>query len=333
MMRARETLVLTASDVARALPPAECREAIERALLLLAKGLAPAPRATGYEAPGGTFHAKVALLDMGAPRFVAKINGNFPGNPEAHGLPTIQGVLLLADAADGRPLALMDSGALTAIRTAAASMVAVRHLARPEPGAAAILGCGAQGLAHIDALLGLAPIPEIRLFDIDRTRAERAAASIPARGGPTRARVASSVADAVRGADVVVTCTSARSFVLGAEDVGPGAFVAAVGTDNPHKREIEPGLMRRARVVVDDLAQCARGGDLHHALDAGVMTQEDVHGELAAVVAGATPGRADDTAIFLFDSTGIALEDAAAAGIVYERARAEGLGTAVRFAS
>jgi len=333
MTGSRETLILTGADVARALPPAECRESIERALLLLAQGLAPAPRSTGYETPGGTFHAKVALLDMGAPRFVAKINGNFPGNPQANGLPTIQGVLILFDASDGRPLAVMDSAALTAIRTAAASAVAIRHLGRAEPAVAAIIGCGAQGLAHVEALLGLHPFPEIRLFDIDRSRAEAAAVWIADHAVGTRARVASSVRDAVRGADIVVTCTSGTSFVLGAEDVGPGTFIAAVGTDKPHKREIEPGLMRRARVVVDDLAQCARGGDLHHALDAGVMRQEDVHGDLAAGVAGALPRRADDSEIFLFDSTGIALEDAAAAGIVYDRARADGLGRPVRFAT
>lgn len=114
-------------------------------------------------------------------------------------------------------------------------------------------------------------------------------------------------------------------------DVAAGAFVAAVGADNPHKREVHPNLMGRARVVVDDLAQCAAGGDLHHAIAAGVMRTQDVHGELGEIVLGSRPGRQREEEILIFDSTGIALEDAAAADLVYENARAMGLGRVVDF--
>ncbi len=325
-----ETLLLTASDVAACLSPDECRAALSRAFALLARGSVPAPRALGFESAEGSFHVKAARFDDGRPRFVAKLNGNFPANPERHGLPTIQGVLVLADAADGRPLAVMDSGALTAIRTAAASALAAEHLARGDAAVAAIVGCGLQGAAHVEALLALRPLRELRLFDPRRERAEGLAARFAERTEGAF-RVAGTVREATADAAIVATCTAGADFVLTERDVAPGAFVAAVGADNPHKRELHPALMARARVVVDDLAQCAAGGDLHHAIAAGLLRPEDVHATLGEVVAGLRPGREREGDLFVFDSTGIALEDAAAADLVHERARALGLGRAVRF--
>jgi len=321
-----ETLTLTASDLARCLSPAECRVAVERAFALLAERKVPAARAIGFEAPGGSFHAKVALYDDGRPRFVAKINGNFPGNPATSGLPTIQGVLVLADSSDGRPLAIMDSATVTAIRTAAASAVAADRLARRDASVLAVVGCGLQGAAHVAALREVRPLREIRLHDVDESRAMALAAR---HAGPVTFRVARTVAEATTGADLIATCTSGGAFVLHAVDVAPGTFVAAVGVDNPHKREVHPELMRVARVVVDDLAQCAAGGDLHHAIEAGVMGRDDIHADLAGVVAGRQAPLERD-AIVIFDSTGVALEDAAAADLAYERAKALGLGQVLR---
>ena len=316
-----ETLTLTASDLARCLSPAECRGAVERAFAMLAERQVPASRAVGFETPGGSFHAKLALYDAGRPRFVAKINGNFPGNPAASGLPTIQGVLVLADSSDGRPLAIMDSATVTAIRTAAASAVAADRLARADASGRPVGACGLQGAAHVTALREVRPLREIRFYDVVGSRAS----ALLARHADVSCRVADTVAGATLGADMVATCTSGGAFVLHPADLAPGAFVAAVGADNPHKREIHPSLMSAARVVVDDLAQCAAGGDLHHAIEAGTMTRDDVHADLAEVVAGRHAPLERD-AIVIFDSTGVALEDAAAADLAYERARALGLG-------
>lgn len=327
-MRRVETLTLTASDVARCLTPADCRRAVEGAFRLLGEGRVPAARATGFEAPGGTFHAKVALYDAGRPRFVAKINGNFPGNPATSGLPTIQGLLLLADAADGRPLAIMDSGSVTALRTAAASAVAADRLARRDAAVLAIVGCGLQGAAHLAALREVRSLREIRCHDVV---ADRAAALAARHGGDVPCRVAATVAEAAAGADLVVTCTSGGAFVLDLAHVAPGTFIAAVGADNAYKREINPSLMRAARVVVDDRDQCAAAGDLHHAIAAGAMTRDDVHADLAAVVTGGHAPIAED-AIVVFDSTGIAVEDAAVADLAHQRAMELGLGGVLRLA-
>ena len=319
------TLVLTGADVARSLTRAECREAVERAFDRLGRGRVPPARSLGFDAPRGSFHVKAALFDAGRPRFVAKLNGNFPGNPIDRGLPTIQGVLILSDAGDGRALAVMDSAAVTAIRTAAASAVAADHLARSDASVLAIVGCGRQGAEHAEALMEVRRIREIRLVDSDPEVAEKLAARLATPTGPTL-RIVTSVRDATRGADLVATCTSGSAFLLDPDDVSPGAFVAAVGADHPRKREIHPALMARARVVVDDLEQCAAAGDLHHAIEAGAMKATDVHADLGAVIAGQRPGRQSADDIVVFDSTGIALEDAAAADRIYERARSLGLG-------
>jgi ornithine cyclodeaminase/alanine dehydrogenase-like protein (mu-crystallin family) len=303
---------LTDDDVTHHLPWAACIEAVAAAFR--AHGSAPLG-SLGISVPGGGFHAKCAAMTVGGRfYFAAKINGNFPGNP-ARGRPTIQGVLLLSDATDGTPLALMPSGELTRRRTAAATAVAARHLARAGSAHVALIGCGAQALAQLEALGMVLPVRTVAAFDRDPDRA----ATVVAACAPG-ARVASSARDACAGADVVVTCTTASEPVLAAADVMPGAFVAAVGADHPHKRELPGDLMARSAVVVDVLDQAAAMGELHHALAEGVMRREDVRAELGAVVAGRAAGRRDDDEVVIFDSTGMALQDVAAAALVYEAA-------------
>ncbi|HEU0302856.1 MAG TPA: hypothetical protein VFR37_25565, partial [Longimicrobium sp.] len=176
-----------------------------------------------------------------------------------------------------------------------------------------------QARHQLRALAAVLPLRRAAAFDLDPGRARAFAREMAAELGMEVVAEAD-VAAAARGAEVVVTCTTAREFVLGPDDVGPGAFVAGVGVDNEVKRELHPALLARARVVTDLRGQCARIGDLHHALEAGALTLADVHAELGEVVAGVRPGRMDDGEITVFDSTGIALQDAAAAAAVYEQA-------------
>jgi ornithine cyclodeaminase/alanine dehydrogenase-like protein (mu-crystallin family) len=212
----------------------------------------------------------------------------------------------------------MDAIELTLERTAAATAGAARRLARPDAATVAICGCGAQGRPQLAALADVLPLRLAILFDHDPPAAERLARE--ARGLGLAARVAADLADATRGADVIVTCTTSRTPFLTPEHVAPGAFVAAVGADSPEKSEIHPALMARAKVVADLRAQCAEMGDLRHAIAAGAMRPDDVHAELAELVAGRRAGRTDPAEITLFDSTGTALQDVAAAAMIYERA-------------
>ena len=239
---------------------------------------------------------------------------------------------MLADAANGTPLAVMDSGSVTALRTGAATAVAAKFLARPDARTATIVGCGVQGEVQLAAITTILPLRRIMLVDIDHARAEELARRVAAKHG-VRLEPTKNLRDALRDSDVCVTCTTSRRAFLEAEDISPGTFIAAVGADNPEKQELEPSLLASATLVVDVLHQCAEIGELHHALAAGVLTLERVHAELADVVVGRRPARTRPDEITIFDSSGTALQDVAAAVAVYEKARAAGRGTAVNLAS
>jgi ornithine cyclodeaminase/alanine dehydrogenase-like protein (mu-crystallin family) len=327
------TLLLTRSDVRRTLDLARCIDAVERAFRLHGSGAAPHPAVASVPVPAGGFHVKAGVLQWGnRSYFAAKTNGNFPGNPARHGLPTIQGTVVVCDAERGTPLALLDSIEITALRTAAATAVAARHLARPEASSVAIIGCGLQGAMHVEAISLVRQIGRLVLHDADPAAASELARRVQ-RERQIPVDVAPAASAAARGADICVTCTTSTEFLLGAEDVASGAFVAGVGVDSERKRELAPALLAQSRVVVDVLSQCAAFGDLHHAIDAGAMSTDDVHAELGQIIVGARPGRQSSGDVIVFDSTGMALQDVAAAAVVYERALELGLGTPFDFSA
>ena len=314
------TLLLTRRDIATLLEMDACIDAVERAFRLHAHGRSLAPGVLGTHAEGGGFHVKTAGLQFAERSyFAAKINANFPANEARFGLPTIQGVVVLFDAGNGRPVAILDSAELTSRRTAAATAVAARHLARRDSAVITVVGCGVQGRDQLRAVTRVLPVRRVLAVDTDDARAASYAAAMSAELGVEVVQ-AQDLPTAARESDVCITCTTARRSILGIGDVRPGTFVAAVGADNPEKQEIDPALLAASTVVVDVLEQCATIGDLHHALAAGLMTRADVHAELAEVVAGSKPGRTSDDEVIVFDSTGTALQDVAAAAVVYERA-------------
>jgi alanine dehydrogenase len=321
-------LVLSRRDVLELLTLDACIAAVERAFRLHAEGRTLGPGVLGVPARDGGFHIKAAGLMGERSYFAAKTNANFPDNPRRFGRPAIQGTVVLADASTGVPLAVMDSGSVTALRTGAATAVAARLLARGDAHTATIVGCGVQGEIQLAAIAAVLPLQRVWLLDTDHARAEALAARAAARFG-LRADAAKDLPAALRESAVCVTCTPSRRAFLAARDVAPGTFVAAVGADNAGKQELDPALVASATLVVDVLDQCAEIGELQHALAAGLMTREQVHAELADVVIGRRPGRTRDDEITVFDSSGTALEDVAAATAVYEKARAAGRGTEV----
>jgi alanine dehydrogenase len=262
--------------------------------------------------------------------FAAKTNANFPGNRERFGLPTIQGIVLLFDAENGVPLAVLDSIQITILRTGAATAVAAKRLARNDSRTLTVVGCGEQGRVQIAALLGVLPIERVFVSDADPDRARRFAEE-RSRALSIPVEAATDLPAAVRSSDVCVTCTPSRAPLVWNDDVRDGTFLAAVGADSAEKQELDPRILARAKVVVDSLEQCAGIGDLHHAIAAGLVKPSDIHAELADLVEGRRPGRESAEEVTVFDSTGTALEDAAAAAAVYEKAVAAGRGTRFRF--
>ena len=317
--------LLTKWDVERLLDIRSCIDGVENAFRLKGEGRPSHGGILGVPVAGGGFHAKAALLELSRPYFAAKINANFPENPLTRGLPTIQGVLVLFDASNGRPLAVMDSTAITTLRTAAASAVAANCLARREAHTATFVGCGVQARAHVAAISAVRGLERAFVFDLDEAKAITFARETQTLHA-FEILVATDLGKATRNSDIVVTTTSAKRAFLGRDHLSSGAFVAAVGADNEHKQEIEVDLLRTSVIIADDLEQSATIGDLHHALDAGVVARSDVRATLDEVVAGVKPGRISEDEIIIFDSTGMAIEDVAAASIVFELALADRVG-------
>jgi ornithine cyclodeaminase/alanine dehydrogenase-like protein (mu-crystallin family) len=309
-------LLLSRSDVERLLTPEACIAAVEEAFLQHALGKLPAPGILGLHGPEGSFHVKAAFINADRPYFAAKLNANFPHNSERHGLPTIQGVVILCDAANGAPLAVMDSMAITALRTAAATAVAAKYLAPERCETALICGCGAQAVAQLRALLCTRRPARVYVYDQDREKARQFASSQEAEL-PIEVSAVPDLREAAAASSIIVTCTTASRWFLARDMVRPGTFVAAVGADSEHKQEIDPQLMAQATVVTDLTVQACAIGDLHHAIDAGALSRADVHAELGEVVAGGKRGRSRDDEIIVFDSTGTGLQDVAAAAAVY----------------
>ncbi|WP_310469284.1 ornithine cyclodeaminase family protein [Sphingomonas sp.] len=327
MSAAPAALILTRRDIAALMRPADWLRAVEDGFAAAADGHAQSPPPMAICGTGGTFHAKGARIHLERDYVALKLNANFPGNPERIGLPTIQGAILLCDGTTGALLAVMDSIEVTLRRTAAATALAARFLARAQSHSVLICGCGEQGAAQLAALREVLPLARGSAWDRDQAKAAAFARNTTAEGFPIE--LATDLPKAAWKSDVIVTCTTARTPFLDTDTVRPGAFIAAVGADSPDKSEIAPALMANALVVVDVVDQCVAMGDLHHAIAAGAMPLGDVHAELAELVAGHRPGRTSDEQITLFDSTGTALQDVAAAALIYRRALEHGSGLAI----
>jgi len=229
-------------------------------------------------------------------------------------------MVLVFDARTGAPAALLfDHGYITDVRTAAAGGVAARHLAPARPGAVGVVGSGGQARMQIDALSRVRTFDEVRVWGRDAARAERAAEdlrALPSLPEGCAVRVAGSVEDAVRDADVVITATASREPLVRAAWLAPGAHVTALGSDQPDKQELDPDVLARADiVVVDSVPQCSAIGELHHAVDAGAIDPATVV-ELGAITAGSAKGRTADGQLTVCDLTGVGVQDVAAAILV-----------------
>jgi alanine dehydrogenase len=324
------TLLLTGRDVSALLTIEECMDAIEHAFRLHGERRTQLPGILGIHADNGGFHIKAALLGLNRSYLAAKINANFPGNPKHNGLPTIQGVVLLCDGENGYPLALMDSIEITTQRTGAATGVAAKYLARTDSKTVTLCGCGNQGRISVRALSMVLPIERVFAFDTDRAQAESLINDLATELG-IKIEFSDNLETALKQSDVCVTCTPSKQPFLKEEFIAPGTFIAAVGADNPEKQELESTILSRNKVVVDVVEQSATVGELHHALDAALMTRDDVHAELGEVVAGIKSGRSSADEIIVFDSTGMALQDVVAAAAVFEKAINDGVGTRINF--
>ncbi len=316
-MKPAGSLLLTKTEVSQLLSYSECIQIVEEAFRLHGQNKSIKPQLIHVDAEGGEFHIKTGGLTFEKAYFGLKVGGAFFQNARFD-MPNIQGVILLNDAENGYPLAILDSQEITKKRTGAATAVAAKYLAKENSDTVTICGSGLQARIQLQALASAFQIKKAFIFSRDFTKSEKLAKELAADLGivvvPTQ-----DLAAALKQSQICVTCTIAREYFVKQEDVPPGLFIAAVGADSPGKQEIDPKLLFSSKVVVDILHQCVHVGELQHAVAQG-MCPEDVHAELAEVITGNKRGRTSDDEIIIFDSTGTALQDVAAAVFVYKKA-------------
>lgn len=322
-------LILPQAEVERLLPMGECIEVMTSTLAALARGQALLPLRTMILIPDSTDVFAVMPAYLGNPSTIgAKIITFFPRN---HGTPydSHQGAVLLFDPDTGALAAMLDATPVTTIRTAAVSAVATRLLAREDAPTLAILGAGVQGYVHIEAIRLVRPIEQLRVWSRTRAHAERLAAAARERFG-LEAMVAASGAEAVRGADVVCTTTSAREPVLLGEWLEPGTHVNAIGASHRTAREIDSRTVVLSRLYVDRRESALKEpGDILVPLEDGDITADHIVAEIGDLLVGRGQGRRDAHEITLFKSLGLAIEDLAAASHVLAAARRTGAGVSV----
>jgi alanine dehydrogenase len=295
-----------ARDVEAAVPPQAAYDAVRDGFLAYARGqwaMQPKLYVTNY--PAGDFRAMPAL---GGGHALLKWVTSFPGNP-ARGLPTVSGLVVLSDAETGVVVALLEAGAVTALRTGAAAVLAAETLGRADAGTAAVVGAGVNGRAAARTFVALGR--QVVLWDVDAARAEAAAAEL--------GMAAADSLEQALAAELLVTVTPGREILLPEGSLRPGQHVSLMGADGPGKAEIAVAELARAHVFCDDWEQASHGGELAAAFEAGVLERDDVT-VLGEVLDGTAQGRRNPDEITAFDSTGLAIQDLAIAKAALARA-------------
>ena len=312
--------VLREADVRAALDMRSCIDAMEAAFTAYSSGAAELPAVIHLDVPehGGEIHIKAGHLH-GEPRYALKVSSGFGGDASI-----VDGMVVVFDAETGAPAAfLMDHGYITDLRTGAAGGVAARHLATEDVGAVAVIGTGAQARYQLEGLACERAFREARIWGRNADRARVAVEDVSRSSWlppAARVRTAPTVEEAVAEADVVITVTASRKPLIRADWLAPGAHVTAVGSDGPDKQELEAAVLGRADLVVaDSRAQCARIGEIHHALDAGALEELEVV-EMGEITAGRRSGRTSVEERTVADLTGVGVQDVAAAALVLENA-------------
>jgi alanine dehydrogenase len=255
-----------------------------------------------------------------------KIVNSHPDNPRKFGLPTVSATVVLLDPRNGALLALMAGNSITAMRTAAAGGIAAKYLANKDSATAGFVGAGVQAKAQLQALLLVFPdLEEIRVCDIARKTAEAFASEAKNRAA-ARVVVVGGEEEAVRGADIVVTTTPSKKPLVFDAWVSEGTHFNCIGADAPLKEELDLAILKRAKIVVDDLEQAAHSGEINVPVSQGVLSEKDVWAEFGDLVAGTKPARTSKDEITVFDSTGLAIQDAATLELVYKKALSQRTG-------
>ncbi len=320
-----ETLLLDSQDVSHNAAMAELIPAIEQAFAAYERGDAKMPAKSYVDLPAynGDFRSMPAYLqtedwDAAGIKWV----NVHTDNQEQFDLPTVMGTMIYSEPENAFPLSIMDGTELTMQRTGAAAAVATDHLARADASSLGIVGAGVQAYTQLEAIEEVRDIEEVVVSDLDEARVEQFIETFA-----DRFDVHDGTISEAGHCDVLSTVTPVRDPVVGPDDVGEHTHINGMGADAEGKHEIADEVLLDAKLVIDDYAQCTHSGEINVPFNAGVLGDEDIFGDLGEIVVGTTEGRTDEDGVTVFDSTGLAIQDVAAAHVVYEHAQERGNGT------
>ncbi|MEM4311582.1 MAG: alanine dehydrogenase [Nitrososphaerales archaeon] len=326
-----ETLILTGEEIKSRLSMSEVIGAVEQSFR--EKGLGrvqmPAKIYLFYSKYNGDLRAMPSYLESLDISAVKVVNVH-PDNPLKYRLPTVMATIILIDPKNGYPLAIMDGTLITDMRTGAAGGIAAKYLARKDSKIIGMVGAGKQAETQLEALLSLyKKLEEVRVYSRSKERRE---AFVKKFNSSEIGEIipVENVEEAVKNTDIIVTTTPSREPLVKDEWISMGTHFNCIGADAPGKQELEPKVLKRAKIVVDDWEQASHSGEINVPLAKGMISKEDIYGEIGEIVAGLKKGRIYDSEVTVFTSTGLAIQDAVTANLVYKKALDKGLGRFIK---
>jgi alanine dehydrogenase len=277
---------------------------------------------TKYDGDLRTMPAYIESLDIAS----VKIVNSHPLNPLKYNLPTVMATIVLIEPSTGKPLSIMDGTIITRYRTGAAAAVATKHLyGFGKSARVGIVGAGAMAPYTIEALLHVISITELKVHDIIFDKAKKLVEIVKEKFNVS-AKAVASVYEATQDADIIITITPSRSPIVLASYIKEGVHINAMGADAPGKQELDPEILKKAKIVVDDYEQAIHSGEVNVPISQGIIKPSDIYAELGEIVAGLKKGREGDREITVFTSTGLAIQDTVTAWYVYQEAEKRGIG-------
>lgn len=323
-------LLISRDNVTKVLEMSECIDAVEKAFAELASGTAHMPLRINITPPDGlSVYMPAYLSQMGA--LGCKVVTVYKNNPTKHNMPTTIGKVLLQDIETGDVTCIMDGGYLTAVRTGAASGVAIKYLARSDKRQiAGIFGAGVQAKTQLWAMAVVRDLARAYVYDVVDEAATKFIKEMSAKLDLEIARADSPI-QILQEADIICTATSSPTPLFDGNQVKPGVHINGIGSHTPNTRELDSAIIKRSRVIADSYQAClSEAGDIMIPIQEGVIDKSHLHAELGEVIIGKKPSRSDAKEITLFKSNGLAIQDVACAKLVYEKALQSGIGIEVK---
>ena len=328
-----ETLILKEEDVKQLLNMNEVLNVVEQVFKEKALGRVQMPPKmyVYFESFNGDLRVMPSYVETFGISAVKVVNVH-PDN-RRYNLPTVMATIILVDPKTGAPLAIMGGTWITAMRTGAASGVATKHLSRKGSNKLALIGAGVQAVTQMMAMALVMKLKEVRVYDISDEAKINFVKKLSSEYPDVKIYATRSVQEAVEGVDVVATITPSRKPIVENDWIKAGTHIGAIGADAPGKEELDPAILQRAKIVVDDLEQSRHSGEINVPLEKGMISLKNIYGELGEIIAGKKVGRSSNEEITIFDSTGLGIQDAVTAKLAYEKALQAGLGVRLNLAT